>query len=186
MVSIIKKFDIPKEISIEIKDNFVIFSNIDTKVVIIIPKPFKADFSEDTALLLSCTTLKLGLKKRSIRQLSLMGGSLKAKIAQTISGISSGFSKELELVGVGYKAELLNLDKLVLKLGYSHDILLDIPEKLTVACPKDNILILKSYCKESLGSFVSLLKKSKTLDIYKNKGVLFKGEPLITKKFKKK
>jgi large subunit ribosomal protein L6 len=89
-------------------------------------------------------------------------------------------------VGVGYKAELLNLDKLVLKLGYSHDILLDIPEKLTVACPKDNILILKSYCKESLGSFVSLLKKSKTPDIYKNKGVLVIGEPLVTKKFKKK
>lgn len=115
-----------------------------------------------------------------------MGGFLKVKIAQVISGIFSGFSKELELVGVGYKVELFNPDKLILKLGYSHDILVDIPKELTVACPKDNIIILKSYCKESLGSFVSLLKKSKTPDIYKNKGVLVKGEPLFTKKFKKK
>ena len=186
MVSIIKKFDIPKEILIEIKESKVLFSNPDTKVVIRIPQPFKVDLFEDTVLCLTCATSKVELKKRSIRQLSLMGGSLKAKIAQAISGISSGFSKELELVGVGYKVELFNPDKLILKLGYSHDILVDIPKELTVACPKDNIIILKSYCKESLGSFVSLLKKSKTPDIYKNKGVLVKGEPLFTKKFKKK
>ena len=106
MVSIIKKFDIPKEISIEIKESKVLFSNPDTKVVIRIPQPFKVDLSEDTVLILTCATSKVELKKRSIRQLSLMGGSLKAKIAQAISGISSGFSKELELVGVGYKVEL--------------------------------------------------------------------------------
>ena len=142
MVSIIKKFDIPKEISIEIKESKVLFSNPDTKVVIRIPQPFKVDLFEDTVLCLTCATSKVELKKRSIRQLSLMGGSLKAKIAQAISGISSGFSKELELVGVGYKVELFNPDKLILKLGYSHDILVDIPKELIVACPKDNICLL--------------------------------------------
>jgi ribosomal protein L6P/L9E len=186
MFPFIEKFDIPEKISVDIQKNVILFSNLTFKFSIIIAKPFKAVFFEEGTLAITCPINLLNCRKREVRQLIPIFGSLKAKINQTISGISSGFNEEVVLVGVGYKAELLGTNKLLLKLGYSHDILIDIPETVLVTCPKETLLILKSLCKESLGSFVSLLKKCRTPDVYKNKGVLIKGETLITKKFKKK
>jgi large subunit ribosomal protein L6 len=186
MVPFIKKFDIPKEISVDIQNNVAIFSNFGLKISVDIAKPFEASFFKEGVMIITCPINSLTCRKRDLRFLSPMFGSLKVKINQAISGILSGFSKEIELQGVGYKAELLDSNKLLLKLGYSHDILIDIPNDIKVICPRETRLILKSLSKESLGSFISLLKKCKTPDVYKNKGVLIKGETLIIKKFKKK
>jgi len=111
--------------------------------------------------------------------------------------VVQGFFISLEIRGIGYRVVLKDVEnfsnekirtkqKLVLKLGYSHDVLLDIPKNIEVVCPKETLIILRSNCNESLGSFITELKKSKVPDIYKNKGVLIKGEDLLSKKFKKK
>ena len=186
MFPIIEKFDIPEKISLEIQNNAIIFWNLSFKISVNIAKPFKVGFFEKDTLILTCPINLSDRRRREVRRLIPLFGSLKAKINQAISGISSGYNKEVELVGVGYKAELLRPNKLLLRLGFSHDVLIDIPDNIEVICPKETIFILKSLCKESLGSFVSLLKKCKIPDVYKNKGVLIKGENLIIKKFKKK
>lgn len=181
-----QKINIPKGISVDIRKDLITLSNTQTKVFVKTTKAFKACLSEDGSLTLIGTHSFKGATKRVARRLSPMGGTLKANILSAISGLVSGFSKEIEIVGVGYKAEYLSSKKLSLKLGYSHDILLDVPENIEVVCPQETLLILRSHCSESLGSFITELKKSKIPDVYKNKGILIKGDVLLSKKFKKK
>lgn len=186
MVSIIEKFDIPKEVVVKIENSTINLSKKDIKASIKISKPFKVYLTDLNALVLVSFAYPSRIKKRSNGQFLARAGALKAKIKKALSGLVFGFTKELELVGVGFKAELQDPNELLLKLGFSHNILIDIPDNLNLVCPKENLLIIKSSCKESLGSFVAILKKYKAADVYKNKGILIKGDPLELKKFKKK
>jgi len=181
-----QKINIPKGISVEIGKNLITISNSKEKTSIRITKAFKVYLSENGSLVLCGSPLVKKVRRRIIRRLSPMTGTLRANIMSAISGLTTGFSKEIEVVGVGYKAECLSSNKLSLKLGYSHDVLIDISKNIEVVCPKETLIILRSNCNESLGSFITELKKSKVPDIYKNKGVLIKGEDLLSKKFKKK
>jgi ribosomal protein L6P/L9E len=186
MISVIEKFDISKEILVKIENRVVTFSKASTQVSVVIRKPFKVYLQEPNCLILACLGYPSRIKRRSGGQLLTEAGALKSKIKKVLAGLLFGFSKELEIVGVGFKVEHHRPKKLLLKLGFSHNILVDIPDDLILVCPKENLLIIKSPCIELLGSFVSTLKKYKRVDVYKNKGVLVKGEPTILKKFKKK
>ena len=181
-----QKIKIPKGISIEIGKNLIILSNSKEKIHVKITKAFKASLGKDGSLVLGSSFSPKKTKKRTIRRLSPMRGTLRANVLSAISGLTSGFSKEIEITGVGYKAEYISPNKLSLKLGYSHDVIFDIPKNIHAVCPKETLIILRSNSNESLGSFITELKKSKMPDIYKNKGVLIKGEDLLSKKFKKK
>jgi len=186
MISVIEKFDISKEIGVKIGNSAVTFSKGGAQVSVAIRKPFKVYLEDPNCLILTCLRYPSRIKRRSLGQVRPLAGALKAKINKALSGLLFGFSKELEIVGVGFKVEHSSPKNIVLKLGFSHNLLIDIPEDLILVCPKENLLIIKSPCIESLGSFVSTLKKYKRADVYKNKGVLVKGETQLLKKFKKK
>jgi len=186
MISVIEKIDISKEVLVKIENRVVTFSKAGAQVSVVIRKPFKVYLREPNSLILACFRYPSRIKRRSGGQLLTEAGALKAKIKKVLAGLLFGFSKELEIVGVGFKVEHQHPKKLLLKLGFSHNILVDIPEDLILVCPKENLIIIKSPSIELLGSFVSTLKKHKRADVYKNKGVVVKGEPIIFKKFKKK
>ena len=90
MVPFIKKFDIPKEIFVDIQNNVAIFSNFGLKISVDIAKPFKASFFKEGVMIITCPINSLTCRKRDLRFLSPMFGSLKVKINQAISGILSG------------------------------------------------------------------------------------------------
>jgi large subunit ribosomal protein L6 len=186
MISVIEKFDISKEVAVKIENSVITFSKEGTQVSVAIKKPFKVYLQEPNVLILACFMYPSRIKRRSGGQLLPLAGALKARIKKALAGLLFGFSKELEIVGVGFKVEHLCPKTLLLKLGFSHNIIVDIPENLILVCPKENLLIIKSSSIELLGSFVSTLKRYKRADVYKNKGVLVKGESINLKKFKKK
>jgi ribosomal protein L6P/L9E len=111
--------------------------------------------------------------------------TLKRKIMQVFFGLSTGFTKQLDLMGVGYRVEG-SKNSLLLKLGFSHEIILVIPAGIKVFFVKETLLILQSCSKDVLGSFVSEVQKCKIPDAYKNKGVLCREKFLHKKKVKKK
>jgi large subunit ribosomal protein L6 len=124
-------------------------------------------------------------KKRNFRQLSPLLMTLERKIMHVLFGLSAGFTRQLALVGVGYRAENLK-NSLLLKLGFSHEVILDVPLGVKVFLMKDTLLIMQSYSKGLVGSFISEVQKSKMPDVYKNKGVLRIEDVLQKKKVKKK
>ncbi len=112
-------------------------------------------------------------------------GTTRAIIANTINGVSNGFSKTLELNGTGYRASISG-SKLKLELGYSHDINFDIPVDVKIECPKQNIIKLTSINKEKLGAAAAKIRSFRKPEPFKGKGIKYLDEYIFRKEGKKK
>ena len=112
-------------------------------------------------------------------------GTTRAIIANTINGVTNGFSKTLELNGTGYRASVSG-SKLKLELGYSHDINFDIPNDVKIECPKQNIIKLTSVDKEKLGAAAAKIRSFRKPEPFKGKGIKYIDEYIFRKEGKKK
>ena len=112
-------------------------------------------------------------------------GTTRAIVANTINGVSNGFTKTLELNGTGYRASISG-SKLKLELGYSHDINFDIPAEVKIECPKQNIIKLTSINKEKLGAAAAKIRSFRKPEPFKGKGVKYVDEYIFRKEGKKK
>jgi large subunit ribosomal protein L6 len=115
-----------------------------------------------------------------------MWGTMARNIKQAVEGVSVGFYKEMGMKGVGYKAAVKGKD-LVLVAGYSHDVILPIPEGLTVeigAVPTE--FAIKGIDKNLVGQFADKVRKVRKPEPYKGKGIFYKNEKIRRKEGKKK
>ncbi len=112
-------------------------------------------------------------------------GTTRAIVANTIKGVSEGFSKTLELNGTGYRASISG-STLKLQLGYSHDINYIVPKEVKVECPKQNIIKLSSFDKEKLGESAAKIRSFRKPEPFKGKGIKYENEYIFRKEGKKK
>lgn len=112
-------------------------------------------------------------------------GTARARIANMVTGVSEGFSKELELVGVGYRAALKGKD-LQLQLGFSHDVLYPIPDGVRVTCEKPTSIKLEGADKQEIGQMAAEIRAYRPPEPYKGKGIRYVGEYIARKEGKKK
>ena len=112
-------------------------------------------------------------------------GTTRAIIANTINGVSTGFTKTLELNGTGYRASVTG-SKLKLELGYSHDINFEIPKDVKIECPKQNLIKLSSINKEKLGAAAAKIRSFRKPEPFKGKGIKYTDEFIFRKEGKKK
>lgn len=114
-----------------------------------------------------------------------MSGTMRALVANMVQGVSQGFSKKLNLVGVGYKAQAqgtsLNLD-----LGYSHPISCKMPAGVTVETPTPTEVIVKGVDKQVVGQVAAQIRGYRKPEPYKGKGVRYSDEVVVIKETKKK
>jgi large subunit ribosomal protein L6 len=114
-----------------------------------------------------------------------LAGTTRALINNMVKGVSNGFERKLQLVGVGYKAKatgsLLNLS-----LGYSHPVDFDVPAGVTVETPTQTEIVLKSTDKQLLGQVASEIRAFRPPEPYKGKGVKYSDETVLRKEAKKK
>ncbi|MCD4674088.1 MAG: 50S ribosomal protein L6 [Anaerolineaceae bacterium] len=103
-------------------------------------------------------------------------GTTRAVIQNMVTGVSTGFTRELEIQGVGYRAEM-NGKKLVINVGYSHPVEVDPPEGISFeADPKARTLSVSGYDKEVVGQVAADIRKIRPPEPYKGKGIRYKGE----------
>tara|TARA_Y100001936_G_scaffold211317_1_gene218718 strand:+ start:15 stop:545 length:531 start_codon:yes stop_codon:yes gene_type:complete len=112
-------------------------------------------------------------------------GTTRAIIANTINGVSNGFTKTLELNGTGYRASVSG-SNLKLELGYSHDVNFDIPNDVKIECPKQNLIKLTSINKEKLGAAAAKIRSYRKPEPFKGKGIKYSNEYIYRKEGKKK
>ncbi len=112
-------------------------------------------------------------------------GTARALVANLIKGLSEGYSKILELNGTGYRASITG-SKLKLQLGYSHDINYEIPKEVKAECPKQNIIKLSSFNKETLGEVAAKIRSYRKPEPFKGKGIKYQNEFIFRKEGKKK
>ncbi len=103
-------------------------------------------------------------------------GLTRALLNNMVTGVSKGFSKELEIVGVGYNVKKVGKKALMFSLGYSHPIYVVIPENLEVEVPEPTKFIVKGFDKQLVGEFSAKLRSLRPPEPYKGKGIKYKGE----------
>ena len=102
-------------------------------------------------------------------------GTTRALINNMIIGVSQGFTKELEIIGIGYKAAMSG-NKLVLNLGYSHDIQYEIEEGIKCEVPNPTSIIISGVDKQRVGEVAAVIRSYRKPEPYKGKGIRYKGE----------
>jgi large subunit ribosomal protein L6 len=110
-------------------------------------------------------------------------GLARTLVANAVHGVSEGFKRELDIVGVGYRAELKGR-QVVFALGYSHPIVLDIPEGIDIAVEKQTHVTVTGVDKQLVGQVAANIRRMRKPDPYKQKGVRYTGEVLKKKQGK--
>lgn len=113
-----------------------------------------------------------------------MHGTTNALITNMIEGVSNGFSKGLEIIGVGYSFNVKG-NTLVVKAGYSHPVEVKIPEGITVESVSNTEIVVKGISKQLVGEFAANVRKIRKPEPYKGKGIRYKGEYIRRKEGKK-
>ncbi len=109
-------------------------------------------------------------------------GLVRALVNNAVEGVTKGWSKELEIVGIGYRVEMKGKSTLVFSLGFSHPIEMAIPEGITVAVdPKQTRLTITGIDRQKVGQTAADIRSLRPPDPYKNKGVRYAGERLKKK-----
>ncbi|MFV0283222.1 MAG: 50S ribosomal protein L6 [Castellaniella sp.] len=119
------------------------------------------------------------------RQASAMSGTVRALVNNMVTGVSTGFERRLTLVGVGFRAQVQG-KALKLQLGYSHDILHDIPDGIKIECPSQTEVVVKGTNKQVVGQVAAEIRAYREPEPYKGKGVRYADERVILKETKKK
>ncbi len=111
-------------------------------------------------------------------------GTLRAIVANMVHGVSEGFERKLELVGVGYRAAMQGKD-LNLQLGFSHPVLFKVPDGITVSTPSQTEVLVQGADKQRVGEVAAKIRGFRPPEPYKGKGVKYAGETIIRKEAKK-
>ena len=110
-------------------------------------------------------------------------GLTRTLIANMVCGVNEGFKKELDINGVGYRAEKKG-KQLVMKIGYSHDVIMDEPEGITIEVPAPNKIVINGIDKQVVGQFAANVRGKRPPEPYKGKGIKYADEVIRRKEGK--
>ena len=108
-------------------------------------------------------------------------GLVRALVNNMVVGVTNGFTKELEIIGVGYRATAAGPNKLDLALGFSHPVSFEAPEGITFEVPSPTRIIISGIDKEAVGQVAANIRKIRKPEPYKGKGIRYAGERIIRK-----
>ena len=139
---------------------------------------------DDVTITMEGTTVTVtprGTSKRARQQ----WGMVRSMVANLVEGVTTGFKKELEIQGVGYRAAMAG-NVLKLSLGYSHEVNFEVPKGVTVASPKQTEIVVEGIDQQLVGQVAANIREWKRPEPYKGKGIRYKDEYIFRKEGKKK
>ena len=140
--------------------------------------------TDDVTISLEDNIIKIdprGSSKRARQQ----WGMSRTMVANLVTGVSDGFKKELEINGVGYRAQMQG-NTLKLSLGLSHDVNFDVPDGVTVTAPKQTHIVIEGIDEQLVGQVAANIRSWRAPEPYKGKGIKYKDEYIFRKEGKKK
>jgi len=161
-----KLIPIPSGVEVKLSDNIIKVKGPKGELVVVMHPKVKADVGDKE--------VKIAVAKPEDRRQKALWGTFRSLVANAITGVTAGFEKKLEIVGVGYKASAAG-QKLVLSLGYSHPIELTVPKGLEVKVEKNTISV-SGIDKQAVGEFAAQVRSQRKPEPYKGKGVKYSDE----------
>lgn len=169
----IKPVKVPDGVNIDIKGRNITVKGPKGELGVNLPDGIEANF-EDNSVKVS--------RKSDDKKVKSFHGLVRALVANSVEGVSNGFSKTLEISGTGYKADLAGKNKLKLSLGFSNPIDFDLPDGITASVEERGTrLIVHGIDKQLVGEIASKIRKLREPDAYKGKGVKYSDERLKLK-----
>ena len=165
---------IPKEIKITLQDNSITVASQKNKLELNIPSGILIELNDNILLV---------KRQENTKQLRSLHGTIRVLINNMVKGVTEGFKKELEIIGVGYKAQIKGKD-LILNLGFSHPVEMAVPEDLNVSTPSTTRVVVEGIDKQKVGEFAAKVRRIYPPEPYKGKGVRYSGE-IVRKKLGK-
>ena len=157
---------IPSGVKVTHEGQQVLVEGPKGKLSLAIPTPITISATDQVV-----TVQRMG-EDKSVRALH---GLCRALLANMVQGVTTGFQKELEVVGVGYRAQA-QAKQLTLSVGFSHPVNIQVPEGLTVETPKPTQIIVKGVDKHLVGQFAATIRRVAPPEPYKGKGIKYVGE----------
>ena len=174
-MSRVAKKILPLPKGVELKDADGVLSVKGPKGTLTMAKPAGVTLSNDDG------KVQLGAESPEAMK---MAGTTRAILANMMAGVSEGFTRKLELVGVGYRAAMQGKD-LNLSLGFSHPVLFTSPEGITITTPTQTEIVVSGADKQRVGEVAAKIRGFRPPEPYKGKGVKYAGENIIRKEAKK-
>lgn len=157
---------IPSGVTIETQESLVVVSG---------PKG-KLDFEIPSSITLKMEGQTLNIKRKNDeKRVKALHGLVRNLIANMIVGVTDGWSKNLELVGVGFRAQVAG-NKIVLNVGYSHPVEMEAPEGISFEVTDNTKIKVSGIDKQAVGQVSANLKKVRVPDVYRGKGIRYSGE----------
>ncbi|MFC3614572.1 50S ribosomal protein L6 [Lutimaribacter marinistellae] len=140
--------------------------------------------TDDVTLVVEESAVRVEPRGKSKRARQQWGMS-RTQVANLVQGVTEGFKKELEIQGVGYRAQMQG-NTLKLNLGYSHDVNFEAPEGITISAPKQTEIVVEGTDQQQVGEVAAQIRDWRRPEPYKGKGIRYKGEFIFRKEGKKK
>ena len=164
---------IPEGVTVELVNNVVTVKGPKGQLNQVMLKDITMKQEENTIIL-----------ERKNESAKAMHGTMNALIANMIKGVKEGYSKTLEIIGVGYRFNVQG-QKLVVSAGYSHPVNMEIPAGLTVEANGNTEITIKGIDKVLVGEFAAKVREVRQPEPYKGKGIRYKDEHIVRKEGKK-
>jgi len=164
-----KLIPVPSTVKVQIKDGSVEVQGPKGKMAVVLPRGIKFEQKDGTLI-----------AKRETEEQRALHGLARALVANAVTGVTEGFKRDLDIVGVGYRAEVKGKN-VVLALGYSHPIEFPIPEGIQISVEKQTHMTVTGANKGQVGQVAANLRALRPPDPYKQKGVRITGERLKKK-----
>jgi len=170
-----KVINVPAGVTVTVDDN----NNVTVKG----PKG-ELNFKFNNELEISVSATEVAVKRpNDTKEMKALHGTTRALLNNMVKGVSEGFTKQLEINGVGYRAALQG-NKLVLSAGYSHNVEMEVPAGLKVELPKNTNIIISGVDKQLVGQFAAEIREVRKPEPYKGKGIKYSYETIRRKEGK--
>ena len=167
--------NIPENVNVNVENNIVTVKGPKGELTLDLVKNISVKVEENTVIVEPLKNDKFT---------HAMHGTTNANIRNMIIGVSEGYKKSLEIVGVGYKFAV-NGNKLTINAGYSHPVVKEVPDGITVKAVSNTEIELEGIDKVKIGEFAANIRKVRGPEPYKGKGIKYKGEQIRRKEGKK-
>ncbi|MFH1771382.1 MAG: 50S ribosomal protein L6 [Candidatus Omnitrophota bacterium] len=173
-MSRIGKLPIKIESAVEVTQNngSVTVKGPKGKLELSLPSAIKLDIKDSTVLV---------LREKHDKKTKSMHGTIRALLNNMVLGVTRGFKKELDIIGVGYKAQLKGQQVLVLSMGFAHLVEMQIPSGLKLSTPSPTKIIIEGIDKHGVGEFAAKVRRVYPPEPYKGKGIRYTGEEVRKK-----
>lgn len=165
-----KPIAVPPQVEVNIEDNTVQVKGPKGELQLAIPAGIRVERQDVQLLVL-----------RQDDSLAARHGLVRSLLANTVQGVTQGFLRELEIVGIGYRAEVKGKSAVLFSLGYSHPIEFPIPEGIQISVDRQTRIAVSGIDKQKVGQVAANIRALRPPDPYKNKGIRYAGEVLVKK-----